>query len=309
MNSTRCLKDGMYPAMVTLYTKNGEVDYRAASALTAWYAQQGCSGVFAACLSSEIFQLTQKEKLGLVETVLESAPAGMEVVASGHTAQTVDEQIAQLKEMARTGVKTLVLITNRLAAPDDRDEVLKVNISRILEAIPDVDFGLYEGPTPYNRLLTPEILNWCAQTDRFVFLKDTCCCLEQISRKIDAVKGTRLKIYNANSATLLDSVKAGAAGISGVMGNFHPGLYERMLHLAVTDMAAAERLQELLGFASVIQYQMYPINAKYYLQLVGLPVQSLNCRSRPGGLSEAMMREIEQMYRLFSRIESDGAVF
>lgn len=297
------LKDGMYPAMITFYTKEGQVDYQAAAALTKWYAQQGCSGIFAACLSSEIFQLTLIERQKLIQTVLEAAPDNMDIVASGHTADKIDDQIAEFKELARTGVKTLVLITNRLAAPQESDEVLKCNILRILDALPDIDFGLYEGPSPYNRLLTPELLSWCAQTERFVFLKDTCCCLEQICQKIEAVRDTRLKIYNANSATLLESIKAGAAGISGVMGNFHPGLYEQMIRLAKTDLPKAEILQNLLGFSSIIQYQMYPINAKYYLQLAGLPVQSLICRSRTGTLNESMRCEIEQMYRFFSNIK------
>ena len=34
-----------------------------------------------------------------------------------------------------------------------------------------------------------------------------------------------MKLYNANTATLLESMREGAAGYSGVMANFHPELY------------------------------------------------------------------------------------
>ena len=37
---------------------------------------------------------------------------------------------------------------------------------------------------------------------------------------MEAVRGSQLKIFNANSATLLDSMKFGISGFSGVMANF-----------------------------------------------------------------------------------------
>ena len=38
-----------------------------------------------------------------------------------------------------------------------------------------------------------------------------------------------MKLYNANTSTLLESMKYGAAGYSGVMANFHPALYAWLL--------------------------------------------------------------------------------
>ena len=69
------------------------------------------------------------------------------------------------------------------------------------------------------------MLKWLADTGRFAFLKDTCCELDQIRAKCEAVKGTGLKIFNANGATLLESLRMGCAGYSGVMANFHTRFY------------------------------------------------------------------------------------
>lgn len=298
------LPDGMYPAMVTLYTKEGSVDYNAIKELTKWYVKQGCTGVFAACLSSEILCLSLEERINIIKTVLEYA-GDMHVVASGHTADTIEEQISELKEIAKTGVKTIVLITNRLAKEDESEEVMKNNVLRIINSIKDVDFGLYEAPLPFNRIVSADFLKWCAETERFVFFKDTCSCIELLKEKLKAISGTRLKLYNANSPTLLESIKYGAAGISGVMGNFHPALYEKMIKLAKTDYKKAEKIQNLLGFASIVQYQLYPINAKYYLKLEGLPVESLYCRTRKNDmLNESMIDEITQMFNYFKMIEN-----
>ena len=87
-------------------------------------------------------------------------------------------------------------------------------------------WGFYECPYPYKRVLSAENIKWCADTGRFFFLKDTCCDARQIQEKLKVLKGTQLKLYNANTATLLESLRGGAAGYSGVMANFHPELYE-----------------------------------------------------------------------------------
>ena len=40
---------------------------------------------------------------------------------------------------------------------------------------PGVPLGIYECPAPYHRLLTPEMLAFCAGSGRFLFIKDTSC--------------------------------------------------------------------------------------------------------------------------------------
>ncbi|WMT39711.1 dihydrodipicolinate synthase family protein [Paenibacillus sp. D2_2] len=171
----------------------------------------------------------------------------------------------------------------------------KQNAEMILSEVPDVSFGIYECPYPYKRLLSPELLKWCAGTGRFSFLKDTCCDPEQIEAKLDAIRGTSLKLFNANAATLLKSLDMGAAGYSGVMVNFHPDLYVRLLQLQRGNVAEAVRLQQFLGLASAVERQPYPLNAKYHLSLEGL---SIGLHGRTGGnasLSASMMLEIEQL--------------
>ena len=70
-----------------------------------------------------------------------------------------------------------------------------------------------------------EEIRYAANTGRFHFLKDTCCDAALIRQRLETIRGTNLQLFNANSATLLDSLQHGAAGFSGVMANFHPKLY------------------------------------------------------------------------------------
>ena len=145
-------------------------------------------------------------------------------------------------------------------------------------------------------MLTPETLGELARTGRFTFLKDTCCNPDQIKAKLDAVKGTGLKIYNANSATLLESLRMGCAGFSGVMANFHPELYSWLCKNYEAEPEKAELVQAVVGFFSVVERQVYPINAKYYLNLDGLDI-GYTARSRNvDEFTVSCRREIEQMH-------------
>ena len=51
-----------------------------------------------------------------------------------------------------------------------------------------VDIERYECPVPYHRLITAEMLAWCAGTGRFLFHKDTCSTPQPILDKIRATK-------------------------------------------------------------------------------------------------------------------------
>lgn len=297
---------GIYPAMLTPMTRDNKVDVEGVKALTKWYAEKGCSGIFASCLSSEIFGLSLEERILISKTTVEAAPDGVDVVVSGHTMLPTAKGIDELKALADTGAKALVLITSRLAEEKDDESVILRNIESVLNAIPNVDFGLYECPVPYQKFASPELLKFCAETDRFVFMKDTSCSAVEISKKLEAVKGSRLMLFNANSATLLETVRAGAAGLCGVMANFHPDLYVRLMELADGGDERADELQDVLGVLASINYGAYPVSAKEYLRMEGLPFESAGTRVHPDGVvAEADLFELKERFAFTNRLRKE----
>lgn len=98
----------------------------------------------------------------------------------------------------------------------------------------------------------------------FIFLKDTSCDLDHIAAKLEVSKGTNLHLYNANTATLLDSLKLGASGYSGVMCNTQCRLYSWFLEH--WKEGKAQELSDLLTISSWMEHEYYPVSAKYYLQ-------------------------------------------
>lgn len=294
--------NGVWPTMITPYTEAGYIDYAALERLIAWFIQNGVDGLFAVCQSSEMFFLSLEERLQLAAFVKEKAAGRVPVIASGHTSDSLEGQLQEVTAMAGTGVDAVILLTNRFAGQDESDDVWKANVEWLLSRLPEqIPLGFYECPYPYKRILSPTLLKWVADTGRFYFLKDTSCDVDSIREKTKALQGTPLKLYNANTATLLETLKLGIAGFSGVMANFHPDLYAWLLRNWREQPEEAERLSDFLSTASLIEKQLYPVNAKYYQMLEGITA-NYRCRSRNHDEFTATNKlEVEQLRRLSKR--------
>ena len=272
----KSIPNGVYPTMITPYTPDNKLDFHAVEQLLNWYHAHGITGVFAVCQSSEMWFMDFEERLALMKFIAENKPAGMTVVASGHTAEDLDRQAYEASAFIDTGIDAYVFISNRFAKADESDDVLLKNLEYVVSRIPEIDLGIYECPYPYKRLLTPYVLKRLADSGRFQFLKDTCCDPAQIKIKLDAVKGSDLKIYNANAATLLETLEMGCAGFSGIMANFFPDLCVELCNCFESDPEKAQKLQDFIGFSSMAEGQAYPINCKYFHQLEGHDFQLLS---------------------------------
>lgn len=303
------INNGVYPTMVTPFTEDNTIDFNGVKQLLDWYAEKGVDGIFAICQSSEIFYLSFEERLELLKFIMDNKPEGMSIVASGHTSDDLEIQIKEAKAFIETGIDAYVFISNRFASPDESDDVLFERMEYVANALPEVSFGVYECPYPYKRELTPYILKKMAESGKYTFIKDTCCNLGKIREKLDAVKGSTIKLYNANAATLLESLRMGCDGYSGVMANFHPDLYSALIKANNEgNNDKAEFLQNLVGFFSVTECQCYPVNAKYYLSLDGLDI-TYNSRTRnPAELNEGRRLEIEQMYKFTKEIQQKYSI-
>ena len=265
---------GSFPTMITPYHDDNTVDYEAVKNITKWYIEQGCKGIFAVCQSSEMIYLSLEEKVNIAKTVVETVKESgkdVSVVASGHTSDDVNAQVEELTAIAGTGVDAIVWVSNRLDLHNDGDDVWIKNAEHLLSRLPkDIAIGIYECPHPYKRLLTKKILDWCISTGRFTFIKDTCCDPDMLLDRLNQIKGTSVKLYNANSQTLLYTLRNGAAGFSGIMCNFHPDLYNWLVENYDKEPEKAEKIQNFLCLSSFLEVLAYPQTAKYHMNKCGV---------------------------------------
>lgn len=297
---------GAWPVMLTPFTQDAKaVDYEGLKALTDWYIKNGCSGLFSDCQSSEMFFLTKEERVNIARTVMETAKGRVPVIVSGHISDSFEDQKDELQAIAALKPDALIFITNRFAKEDESDAVWLENLKKIVDVLPkDLPLGLYECPYPYKRLVSLDNLKWCADSGRFYFLKDTCCDLALLKQRAAAVKGTKLKIYNANTSTLRDSILAGCEGFCGVMASFQMNVYAWLCD-NLND-PRAQKVQDLLTITSLIERQYYPVNAKYYLGTYEhLPITTGTRTKDAAGLTATFKEEVRALKDLTAQVVAD----
>lgn len=287
---------GVWPTMITPYTEDNKPDFKAIENLTNWYIEKGCAGIFAVCQSSEMAFLTEQEKLDIAKCIAETVDGRIQVVASGHTADDKPSQFKQIENMMKIpGIGAFVLISNRLDQKNEGEEVFYQNAKEIFDRYPDIDFGIYECPMPWKRLVSVEFLKKVAPEGRMVFLKDTCCDYELIRERLKAVEGTPLKIFNANAQSWFDSYCHGSAGYNGVMANFHPELYKWVYDHKDSDPEKAQLVAHFLTTAAMIEMRVYPVSAKYHHQLAGVPMSLVTRSNDVNKLDKNARGEVESL--------------
>ena len=293
------INPGVWPVMITPWTDDNKPDFKAIENLTNWYIDKGCDGIFAVCQSSEMLYLTEQEKLDIAKCVVETVDGRIQVVASGHTADDKPTQFREIENMMKIpGIGAYVLVSNRLDQKHEGEEAFYNNAKEIFDLFPEVDFGIYECPMPWKRLVSLEFLKKVAPEGRMVFLKDTCCDQHLIRERLKAVEGTPLKIFNANAMSWYDSVLHGAAGYNGVMANFHPDLYKWCYDHKDSDPERARLVADFLTAAAMIEMRIYPVNAKYHQQLVDVPMNVFARSADCAKLDKNARGEVESLIAL-----------
>lgn len=300
---------GVWPTMITPFTPDNKPDFKAIEALCNWYVEKGCAGIFAICQSSEMLYLTPQEKLDIAKAVANAVDGRIQIVASGHTADDKATQFKEIEDMMGIGgIGAYVLVSNRLDIERKGEDVFAANAQEIFDRFPEVDFGIYECPMPWKQLVPLDFLAQAAKGGRMVFLKDTCCDHMLIRKRLEAVEGTPLRIFNANAATCWDSICHGAAGYNGVMANYHPQLYKWVIDHRISDPARAELLAQQLTLMAMLEMRLYPVSAKYHHQLAGVPMSLVTRSADPARLDTNAKLEVESLIAVERALEKEFGI-
>lgn len=281
---------------MTPFCPDGKIDFSGYHSLLETYLENGAAGLFAVCLSSEMYTLTSLERRQLTEEAIRHAAGRVPVVACGYLGSTEEERLASVFATASCGVAAVVIPACQLAPVEATDQVLLSAFARLLRQTGDLPLGLYECPEPYHRLFSAELLDAMLQLagERLVFFKDTCCDLGQLAAKAHVCRGTSLRLYNANLPTFLESLRLGVDGYCGTSANFYPRLLAEMCQCFQTNPKHAEALQQ---FFNQVQWQVeckYPRSAKRFLAGCGAAIGD-HCRIPCPELSDADLQNLETL--------------
>ncbi len=304
------LPKGLYPVMLTPFNDDYSIDIRALEELTEFYLKAGANGLFANCLSSEMFQLTSEERILITKTVTKKVNGRVPVVATGTFGGGITQTSEFIKKIYNAGVEAVVINTNQLNHRNDPEEDFKKQLEKMLNATDNIPLGLYECPLPYKRLLSPSLMNWLGSTNRFLYHKDTSCNIDQIKEKIDAIKGSTLGLFNANTPTCILSMKEGAMGLSPVAANYYPELFAYLVKNYLKPDNNYEKIESLVTLLdSIADGKHYPLLAKITLGKRGLKIKPITRTPVPALDQQDVIILEKLLTRIKKETESIGLIF
>ena len=300
MNRALAEEKKFVPVMITPFQQNGKIDLDGVSRLIDFYLAAGVKGFFANCLSSEMYQLSEEERLTLTRHVVKHVKGVVPVVATGSFGSTTSEQVKFAKKIYDTGINAVILISSHYATKEESDTTLLRNIERMLELTGNIPMGLYECPSPYKRIISPEIFKSLLETKRMIYHKDTSIDQEKIKAKLALIKDNPLEFYDAHTANTIFSLQHGAKGMSAISGNFYPEVLVWMCNHTADPLRQEDVkwLQQELVKAEDLISQAYPMSSKYFLKKRGLPILPVS-RTSSQPLSAQQMQTLDGVHQMF----------
>ncbi|MEP7233300.1 MAG: dihydrodipicolinate synthase family protein [Ginsengibacter sp.] len=295
------------PVMLTPFRDNGSIDFDGLTRLTEMYLHAGVQGLFANCQSSEMYELSDEEKLQVVDHVMKIAGGSVPVVAVGNFGKTISAQAEFMNRIYETGVQAVIIVTSLIAAANEEPDVFEERIFQLFDLTGKIPLGFYECPEPYKRLLTPKQLAKFVATGRVIYHKDTCLDIALVREKLEATDAyPSFGLYDAYAVNAVDSLNAGAAGLSCIQGNFFPELIVWLCEHYDNrgNEKEVNKVQEFLNDNMEIVHTSYPMAAKYYLQKSGLNISTYT-RTRSGNVTSPMEKKLDDLFMQYNRLKKE----
>lgn len=291
---------GIWPVLVTPYDNNLKIDVPAYRDLLQWHLSFDLGGIYANCLSSEMFELSEAERLLLITEAAEMVNGKIPIAATGNFGERITDHIDFCKKAADAGADVVMLT---VPAHLDNDADLESYYFQIAENT-DMPLGLYECPFPRFYHLGLELIEKLANSGRFFAYKETSCDLDKITTILEITRNTPLALLQANVPYLLESTRAGVPGSMNVVANWLPDLTVEVIKRGLEGDPSADELNSLLCAMELAQRSVHPTGVKYLMSKRGLPIKPLTRYAKK--LSKEEAQSLDNVSKLW--FEEDGSL-
>lgn len=291
--------------MLMPFQDGNAIDYNILEELIEFYLEAGAGGLFANCLSSEMYHLSKEEMLASVSFIVQKVSGRVPVVATGTFPDTLENQAAFVKEIYTTGIDSVIVITGLLAGETESEAVFEARVSQLLALTGDIPLGFYECPVPYKRILRPDFLGELVRTGRIKYHKDTSLSIESVRAKIAASQNSAdFALYDAYMVHAVDSMKAGSAGLSCIQGNYFPELIIWLCDHYNDDSEEVDKVQQFFAQNMGVMHNTYPASAKYILGKRRLGISQI-CRNGSEVRNKSDYDDLDTLLHQFNELAQE----
>lgn len=257
---------GSFPALVTPFKTNLDVDFEAYGRLLEWHIERGSNGVVPCGCTGEAATLSHDEQKAVIKFAVERV-AGRVPVIAGTGSNNTREAIGLTQYAKEVGADGALLITPYYNKPTAAGQV--AHYRAIAEAIDGLPIMLYNVPGRTGTKISPETIAELNKIANIVSVKEACGDIDQVSSILALCD---INVMSGDDSLTLPMIAVGAKGVVSVAANVAPAeVAELCRHANAGNFEAARTMHyQLLPLFKVLFVESNPLPVKSALAQMGL---------------------------------------
>jgi len=285
---------GVYPALITPFTKDDEVDAAGLKRMVEYVEEGGVAGVVPCGTTGESATLSHEEHKRVIDIVVANAKVP---VIAGTGSNNTREAVELTRYAADAGVEACLLITPYYNKPNMRG--LKEHFRQIGDSA-DIPLILYNIPSRTGLNMSAEtMVEIAAEVENVKGVKEASGNLKQVGAIIKLAKerGLDFTVVAGDDFLTLPIMSLGGKGVISVAANIAPQPMSEMVNAMLSgDIEKAKEINlRLFPLFEAMFLETNPIPVKRTAELMGLPAGHV--RLPLGELSEENEHKLRQVLR------------
>ena len=285
---------GVYPALITPFTKDDEVDAAGLKRMVEYVEEGGVAGVVPCGTTGESATLSHEEHKRVIDIVVANAKVP---VIAGTGSNNTREAVELTRYAADAGAEACLLITPYYNKPNARG--LKEHFRQIGDSA-DIPLILYNIPSRTGLNMSAEtMVEIAAEVESVKGVKEASGNLKQVGAIIKLAKerGLDFTVVAGDDFLTLPIMSLGGKGVISVAANIAPQPMSEMVNAMLSgDIEKAKEINlRLFPLFEAMFLETNPIPVKRTAELMGLPAGHV--RLPLGELSEENEHKLRQVLR------------
>jgi 4-hydroxy-tetrahydrodipicolinate synthase len=286
--------EGVYPALITPFTKDDEVDKDGLRRLVEYVIEGGVAGIVPCGTTGESATLSHEEHKEVIRAVVEYSTVP---VIAGTGSNNTKEAIELTRYAEDVGADACLLITPYYNKPNVKG--LKEHFARIGDAV-DIPLIVYNIPSRTGQNVSAETqVELAAEVANLKGVKEASGDLKQIGTiiRLAAEQGLDFTVVAGDDFLTLPIMSLGGTGVISVAANIVPKEMCAMVDaMSKRELKKAKELNiRLFPLFDAMFLETNPIPVKKAAELMGLP--SGHVRLPLGPLSEANVEKLRKVLK------------
>ncbi len=251
---------GVYTALITPFTREGNVDEEALKRIIEFQITSGISGLVPCGTTGESPTLSHEEHDRVIKLTVETSKGRVPVIA-GTGSNATSEAIRLSQHAEKSGVDALLLVNPYYNKPTQKGLYLHFKAIADSVTIPCVLYNI-KGRTGVN-LETETLAKLARDCSNISTVKEASGDLQQM-KDVIAATGSTFHVVSGDDNMTLSLIEAGGKGVISVASNLIPGKMVEMIGLALDGkfVEAREKEKSLSKFFKTMFIETNPIPIK-----------------------------------------------